>query len=80
VTVAWKGPALRDLRGMAPALAGRIVDAVDRYAATGRGDVKRLQGNPATYRLRVGDYRVRFDVDAGVVVVLRVAHRREAYR
>lgn len=33
-----------------------------------------------TYRFRVGDYRVIFDVEGSEIVVLRVGHRREIYR
>lgn len=44
-------------------------------------DAIRLTGQPA-YRLRQGDWRVIFEVDekARVVTVIKVAHRREAYR
>ena len=38
----------------------RILTALGRFARTGEGDVKRLQGNTNDLRLRVGDYRVRF--------------------
>jgi mRNA-degrading endonuclease RelE of RelBE toxin-antitoxin system len=34
----------------------------------------------ADARLRVGDYRVLFDADETALTVLRVRHRREAYR
>jgi len=41
----------------------------------------RLQGiDPVEYRLRVGDWRVRFSQDAEAIPILRVRHRREAYR
>lgn len=33
-----------------------------------------------TYRFRIGDYRVIFDLDGRDVVILRVGHRREVYR
>jgi mRNA interferase RelE/StbE len=33
-----------------------------------------------TYRFRVGDYRVIFDVEGNEIVVLRVGHRREIYK
>jgi len=33
-----------------------------------------------TYRYRVGDYRVVFDVEGSEIVVLRVGHRREIYK
>ncbi|MGA3204557.1 MAG: type II toxin-antitoxin system RelE/ParE family toxin [Bryobacteraceae bacterium] len=36
--------------------------------------------DPPEYRLRVGDYRVRFDQDHETIRVLRVRNRKEAYR
>lgn len=33
-----------------------------------------------TYRFRIGDYRVIFDIDGHDIVVLRVGHRREIYK
>lgn len=33
-----------------------------------------------TYRFRIGDYRVIFDVDGDNIVVLRIGHRRDIYR
>ncbi len=47
--------------------------------------MKRLQGiDPPEFRLRVGDWRVRFHQDQQkekqVIRILRVLHRREAYR
>ena len=33
-----------------------------------------------TYRWRVGDYRIVFDLIASKVIVLRIRHRREVYR
>ena len=62
-------------------IARRVKQAVERFADTGAGNVKRLQGiDPPEYRLRVGDYRVRFHMDDETVQVLRVRNRREAYR
>lgn len=45
------------------------------------GDVKRLTNFTPEYRLRVGDYRVSFEIEqTNQVVVYRVRHRREVYR
>lgn len=44
------------------------------------GDVKRLRHTFPDFRLRVGDYRALFAIEAGHIVVYRVRHRREAYR
>jgi mRNA interferase RelE/StbE len=44
--------------------------------------VKQLKGPEGFLRIRVGDYRVIYQVLEGVltILVVRVAHRREAYR
>jgi mRNA-degrading endonuclease RelE of RelBE toxin-antitoxin system len=55
--------------------------ALRRYAETEVGDVVKLRGlDPPEWRLRVGDYRVRFRRRGDTLEVLHVAHRREAYR
>lgn len=33
-----------------------------------------------TYRFRVGDYMVIFDIENNNIVILRVGHRKEIYR
>lgn len=33
-----------------------------------------------TYKFRIGDYRVIFDIEGTDVVILRVGHRREIYK
>ena len=44
------------------------------------GDVKKLTNFTPEYRLRVGDYRVLFEVEADKIVVYRVPHRKDAYQ
>ena len=79
--VEWAETALEDMAALDKGIARRVKQAVERFADTGAGSVKRLQGiDPPEYRLRVGDYRVRFHLDDETVRVLRVRNRREAYR
>lgn len=44
--------------------------------------VKKLSGRSDHWRVRIGDYRVIYHIDdvEREVVILRIAHRREAYR
>lgn len=44
--------------------------------------VVKLTGSPDRRRLRVGDYRILFEIDdpAQTVLILRIAHRRDVYR
>ncbi len=41
-----------------------------------------LKGEPHAYRVRIGDYRIVYEVldDRLVIQVVRVGHRREVYR
>ncbi|MBI4540069.1 MAG: type II toxin-antitoxin system RelE/ParE family toxin [Gemmatimonadetes bacterium] len=81
--VAWRPRAEKDLQKLPLTAQHRIVEAIDRFAATGHGDVKKLAGaDPPEWRLRVGDYRVRFEIDkaSDTLYVLRVLPRGDAYR
>ena len=33
-----------------------------------------------SYRFRIGDYRVIFDIEGEDIIILRVGHRRDIYR
>ena len=80
-TIEWSPQAQSDIRKLDRAVARRIFTALDRYSETGYGDILRLKGQENEYRLRVGDWRVRFRAEGpGFIVILRVLHRREAYR
>jgi mRNA interferase RelE/StbE len=70
-----------DVRRIDRETAMRILAALDRFARTGEGDIKKLQGDSGELRLRVGDYRVRFNEEPpGTILVHSVLHRSEAYR
>jgi mRNA-degrading endonuclease RelE of RelBE toxin-antitoxin system len=60
-----------------------VIEVVHRLAETGHGDVKHLVNTkPPQFRLRVGDWRIRFtrDDERGLLNVLRVLPRGKAYR
>lgn len=60
----------------------RIVPRVEALAQTPRPlGCKKLKGGDNVWRIRVGDYRVVYEVDdkARTVDVMRIAHRREVY-
>jgi mRNA interferase RelE/StbE len=44
------------------------------------GDVKKLRGFKDRYRLRVGPYRVIFQLDKDVIVVYDFGDRKDVYR
>lgn len=61
----------------------RIASAIDTLAddPTPYG-CKKLVGSEHTYRIRVGDYRIVYEIQSAklVVSVIRVRHRRDVYR
>ena len=75
--------AAKQLGALSGKIQKRIANRVDSLAQDPRpsGCVK-LRGPEDIWRLRVGDYRVLYQVkDTEVLVlVLRVAHRSEAYK
>ena len=80
-TVGLKPRATKDLRHLQKQDARRVADALERLADGLSGDVKRLTNLSPEYRLRVGQYRVLFEIEnENEIVVYRVVHRREAYR
>ena len=81
MAVDWSPQARADLRAIDRETAIQILRAIDRYLGTGAGDVKKLQPPRREFRLRVGDYRVLFvSREEFAIEVVRVRHRREAYR
>ena len=61
--------------------ANRIVEALFRMAELGIGDVKDIGADYAgKYRLRVGNWRIFFNLDGNVIDVTRLKKRGEAYR
>jgi mRNA-degrading endonuclease RelE of RelBE toxin-antitoxin system len=61
--------------------ANRIAESLERMAELGIGDVKDI-GDDYTgrYRLRVGDWRVYFNLDGSIIDVILLEKRGEAYK
>lgn len=73
--------ALKALRGIHPADRARVQGAIALLAVDPRPPGARaLQGRDG-YRVRVGDYRILYTIDDGVllVVVVALGHRRDVY-
>lgn len=78
--VIWTDPAKNDIRSLSKPIAMQVFSVLHRFAESGVGDVKALQGRDEL-RLRIGDYRLFFVCpDAETIEVRRVRHRGEAYR
>lgn len=77
----FEGRAELDMARLDPQIARRVIAALDRVLDQGPSlDLRRLKGSDE-WRLRVGDWRVRLQLDfeTRTVVVVRVLPRGRAY-
>ena len=81
--VEWSRDALKDIKRLDKPLVTRITSAIEVFAQTGEGDVKRLTNARGIYRLRVGDWRILFRIIDGeiqIMLIQGVLPRGEAYK
>lgn len=71
--------ALRQLRALPKEARQLIGVKIDHLQNDLTGDVKKLQGFKRKYRLRAGNYRVLFELDAACVVIYDVGDRKDIY-
>ncbi len=81
----WRERAVRQLRAIPQPAALTILRALTLLGDDPRrpdANVKKLTGYEDRYRLRIGDYRVIYDVmdEQLVILAVGVGHRREIYR
>ena len=78
--IAWQLRARKDLSRLDHSVRDRVIDAVSRLSEDQSG-VRRLEGyKPPLFRIRVGDWRVLFTIEADVATIQRVLPRDKAYR
>ena len=71
---------MRDIERLPSRNQAQVLAKISQMSDDLMGDVKRLTNYTPEYRLRVGDYRVLFEVEEKRIVIYRIRHRREAYR
>jgi len=75
--------AQKDLDGFSGKLLSRFEETIlGLYDEPRPHNAKKLSGSGSKWRIRVGDYRVLYEIDDArkIVKVYRIAHRREVYR
>ena len=79
--VELKPHAIKDLKRIQKSNVARVFDALEILTDGLKGDVKRLTNITPEYRLCVGNYRVLFEIENDIkIVVYRVCHRKEVYK
>jgi mRNA interferase RelE/StbE len=71
---------VRDIERLPSRIQAQVLARIEEMSNDLKGDVKRLTNFTPEYRLRVGDYRVLFEVEKETILIYRIRHRREVYR
>ena len=73
--------ALRDIKNLHPQVRQRVGQSLKRFESDPLKFAHRLTDlRIGSYRFRIGEYRVVFDLEGEEIVVLRVGHRRDIYK
>lgn len=82
--VVFKPTAVKDLKKLPKTIQRRIKEKLEFYLKQTEplDYAVQLSGNQKTgdYRFRVGDYRIVFDMEINIMVILYIEHRRDVYR
>jgi mRNA interferase RelE/StbE len=81
--IEWKKSTRKDFRKLPPSTTDRIVEAVENLAENPfPHGVEKLSGSEHAYRIRLGDYRIVYEVvrESKLVEIQRVRHRKDVYR
>lgn len=80
LAIVWTNKAARDLSKLARDMQPRVIAAVESFAATGVGNVKKMKDGSG-HRLAVGGVRagLHLEIKAGQVTVVWVDKRGDAY-
>lgn len=72
--------AYKDLKNIDNKEAIKILESIKKLADfPDAPNIKRLTNFSPSYRFRIGDYRVLFEVDNQTIVIYRILHRKESY-
>ena len=78
--IIWDEKAHDSLNKLEPSISRRIFKKVEELSENPFSkDIKRLKGSN-DFRLRVGDYRVIFEIDKETIIILKVGHRKNIYK
>ncbi len=81
--IEYTNGARKDLRKLDQAIKERIGVSIDALGSEPHPHGSRkMVGSEALYRIRVGDYRVIYEVQKKIITVfiIRIGHRKDIYR
>ena len=58
----------------------KIFEKIELLATDLQGNVKHLTNFTPEYRLKVGNYRILFEIEQNEVIIYRIRHRKDVYK
>ena len=81
--IRWKKSAQKELKKLNKDFIVKVLEFVDHLAEDPYPDgCRKLRGSQHTYRFRIGDYRIVYNVQSNILTVeiIRIGHRKEIYK
>ncbi len=79
-SIEFKPQAVKDCKRIPQTELEKIFKKIEGLCDELHGDVKRLTDFTPEYRLRVGNYRVLFEIEKDIIYIYRIRHRKQAYK
>ena len=79
----FKPTALRELKKLPPNIQKRLIAKLEFFLKSNQPLTyadRLINWELGQYRFRIGDYRVIFDVEGEIIVILSLGHRKEIYK
>jgi mRNA interferase RelE/StbE len=71
--------AVENLQTLPKTAAAQIIRKISTLENGLTGNIKRLREADFGYRLRMGDYRILFDVEGDTITIQKIGHRKNVY-
>jgi len=78
--IEFKPRALKDCKKISKSQLTHIFERIEKMSGGLKGDIKHLTNFTPEYRLRVGDYRILFEIEEEKLIIYRIRHRKAVYK
>ena len=81
--IEWRSSALREIKRFDKSTIKKIIDAIELLSENPHPQgSKKLIGSEHSWRIRIGDYRVVYEIfnKTLIIEIVRIGHRKEIYK
>ena len=81
--IQFKSSAAKEFRNLPQEIKNRVISKIDSLPSNPLPkEVKKLKGKNDFYRLRVGVYRIVYEIHQNemIIIITRIRHRRDVYK